>query len=152
MTGRPRLDKHTVTGNLVADPVIRGEAKLVTFRLADTPRFFDREASEWKDGETVFYDVAVRNARLGENVTASLRTGNRVTVAGNYEAVANITKEQKPVLNHRLWADDVSASLDFATVAIKPNPKGQWREEIDAQAASLDPVQAAVDREWGLTQ
>lgn len=42
------------------------------FRIADTPRFFDREANDWKDGETMFYDVAVKNARFRENVMASL--------------------------------------------------------------------------------
>ena len=68
MAGRPRLEKHTVTGNLTADPVTRkvGESELVTFRLADTPRIFDREAKAWKDGETVYYDVAVRTPSWGE--------------------------------------------------------------------------------------
>jgi single-strand DNA-binding protein len=152
MAGRPKLEKHTVTGNLTADPVTRkvGESELVTFRLADTPRIFDREAKAWKDGETVYYDVAVRNAKLGGNVQGSLHKGNRATVAGNYEAVANITKDQKPVLNHRIWAEDVSASLEFATVVIEPNPKGLWSDEMDAQAATVNVEQTAIDREWGL--
>ena len=154
MAGRPRLEKHTVTGNLTADPVTRkvGESELVTFRLADTPRIFDREAKAWKDGETVYYDVAVRNAKLGGNVQGSLHKGNRATVTGNYEAVANVTKDQKPkpVLNHRIWAEDVSASLEFATVVIEPYPKGLWSDEMDAQAATVNVEQTAVDHKWGL--
>lgn len=154
MTGSPRLGKHTATGNLVDDPVQRAVAsgKLTTFRLADTPRVFDRSASEWKDGETVFYDVAVKNARFGDNVMASLAKGNRVTVAGNYEPVPYVAKDGSPGLNHRIWADDVSASLEFASVRIEPNTA----QPSQAQAAGADvPVtadQASVDARWGLTR
>ena len=153
MAGRPRLNKHTATGNLVDDPVTRevNGSKLVTFRLADTPRVFDREANEWKDGEAVFYDVAVKSVRLGENVVGSLAKGNRATVTGNYEAVPYVNKEGSPGLNHRVWADEVSASLEFATVEIAQNPKpGLWAKAMDAQVAPVDVEQATVDREWGL--
>ena len=54
------------------------------------------------------------------------------------------------MLNHRIWADEVSASLEFATVVIEPNPKGLWSDEMDAHAATVDVEQTAVDRKWGL--
>ena len=156
MAGSPRLAKHTATGNLVEDPVQREvtSGKLTTFRLADTPRVFDREANDWKDGETVFYDVAVKNARFGENVMASLSKGNRVTVAGNYEPVPYVAKDGTPGLNHRIWADDVSASLEFAQVRVEPNrPQAQPSQ---AQEVGVDvPVsaeQAAIDEKWGLNR
>lgn len=159
MSGRPRLGKHTATGNLVEDPVQREVAsgKLTTFRLADTPRFFDREANDWKDGETVFYDVAVKNARFGENVMASLSKGNRVTVAGNYEPVPFVATDGTAGLNHRIWADDVSASLEFAQVRVEPNrPQAAASRAQSVQGPDVDvPVsaeQAAVDKEWGLTR
>lgn len=158
MAGSPRLGKHTATGNLVEDPVSRDVKgnKLVTFRLADTPRVFDRAANEWKDGETVFYDVAVKNARFGENIMASLSRGNRVTVAGNYEPVPYVAKDGSPGLNHRLWADDVSASLEFATVRIEPTrATANVSPSQSVQEAGVDvPVSAAqaeVDARWGLT-
>jgi single-strand DNA-binding protein len=154
MAGRPRLDKHTVTGNLVDDPVVRDVkgSQLVTFRLADTPRLFDRETNAWKDGEPVFYDVAVKGARLGGNVVESLTKGNRATITGNYEAVPYVAKDGTAGMNHRVWAEEVSASLDFASVKIQPNPKGVWSESIDAQVEPVSVEQSAVDRSWGLTQ
>ncbi|GAB2714167.1 single-stranded DNA-binding protein [Arthrobacter bambusae] len=159
MTGRPRLGRHTATGNLTADPVQREttSGKLTTFRIADTPRIFDRAVNEWKDGETVFYDVAVKNARFGENIKNSLAKGNRVTVAGNYEPVPFVS-EGKAGLNHRIWADDVSVSLEFARVHIEPDRAHAEQAHTPAQAAApapapdaaVSPEQAAVDREWGL--
>lgn len=160
MAGRPRLGKHTATGNLTADPVQREvpTGKLTTFRIADTPRVFDRAANEWKDGETVFYDVAVKNARLGENIKNSLAKGNRVTVSGNYEPVPFV-HEGNPGLNHRIWADDVSVSLEFARVRIEPDQDhAQTQDYAQAQTTTSAPApepvvsagQAAVDKEWGL--
>ena len=47
----------TVVGNMVADPEIRftqNGAAVASFTIASTPRTFDRQANEWKDGETLF--------------------------------------------------------------------------------------------------
>lgn len=155
MAGSPRLGKHTATGNLVDDPVQRAvtSGKLTTFRLADTPRVFDRTANEWKDGETVYYDVAVKNARFGENVMASLAKGNRVTVAGNYEPVPYVAKDGSPGLNHRIWADDVSASLEFATVRIEQNTIQAPSSTPTSPGVDFSAMaeQASVDEKWGLT-
>lgn len=151
MAGSPRLGKHTATGNLVDDPVKRAVTSgwLTTFRLADTPRVFDRAAKDWKDGETVFYDVAVRNAKFGDNVMASLSKGNRVTVSGNYEPVPYVAKDGTPGLNHRIWADDVSASLEYASVRIEPNPAPSQTQEAGVDVP-VSAEQAAADARWGL--
>lgn len=145
MAGRPKLGKHTVTGNLVADPARRetNAGVLTTMRIAENQRAYDREAAEWKDGDTVYYDVAVKNARLGENVTGSVSKGDRIAVSGNYESVPFVTNEGEAGLGHRIWADEVSASLDYATVAVQPNPKAatpDW-EAPAAEPASVETTQ-----------
>lgn len=62
MTGETRI---TIIGNLTADPEIRttqSGRELASFTIASTPRQFDRQTNEWKDGETTFLDcVAWRN-------------------------------------------------------------------------------------------
>ncbi|WP_460462974.1 single-stranded DNA-binding protein [Arthrobacter pigmenti] len=154
MAGRPKLGKQSVTGNLVADPVRRetNAGVLTTMRIAENQRTYDREAAEWKDGDSVFYDVAVKNARLGENVTGSVGRGDRVSVSGNYEAVPFVSKEGEAGLSHRIWADEVSASLDYATVAVQPNPKAatpDW-DAIQAEPVSVETTQS--EHEVGMSR
>ncbi|MBW3068925.1 single-stranded DNA-binding protein, partial [Actinomyces sp. 594] len=47
----------TIIGNLTADPEMRftpSGAAVASFTIASTPRSFDRQAQEWRDGETLF--------------------------------------------------------------------------------------------------
>ena len=157
---RPKLGKHTVTGNLVADPVKRPSPDrpsgfITTFRLAENHRVFDKQAQDWKDGEPTYYDVAVAHGPLGDNVHASVGAGARVTVSGNYEPVPYITKNGEAGLNNRIWADEVSASMVYATVEVHPNPKvgpATWADVSPAQEftpppPTVNPVgEAVLDR------
>jgi single-strand DNA-binding protein len=88
------LDTYvTVVGNLVADPRlidIEGRQPMASFRLASTPRRYDRAAGEWRDGETLFTSVTCWRG-LAENVALSLKKGQSVIVHGrlmkrSYEA------------------------------------------------------------------
>ena len=52
----------TVVGNLVDDPELRftpSGAAVANFRIASTPRIFDRQSNEWKDGEALFLRASV---------------------------------------------------------------------------------------------
>lgn len=79
------LDTYvTVVGNLVADPRLietDGRPPMASFRLASTPRRFDRRTGEWRDGETLFTNVTCWRG-LAENVMLSLKKGNGVIVHG----------------------------------------------------------------------
>ena len=79
------LDTYvTVVGNLVADPRLietDGRPPMASFRLASTPRRFDRRTGEWRDGETLFTNVTCWRG-LAENVTLSLKKGHGVIVHG----------------------------------------------------------------------
>ena len=52
----------TVIGNLTNDPELRftpSGSAVANFTIASTPRTFDRQSNEWKDGETLFLRAAV---------------------------------------------------------------------------------------------
>ncbi len=85
----------TIIGNLTADPELRftpSGAAVANFTVASTPRMFDRQSNEWKDGETLFMRCSVwRDA--AENVAESLQRGMRVIVAGRLKSRSYETKE-----------------------------------------------------------
>ncbi len=64
----------TVIGNLTNDPELRftpSGSAVANFTIASTPRTFDRQSNEWKDGETLFLRAAVWR-EAAENVAESL--------------------------------------------------------------------------------
>jgi single-strand DNA-binding protein len=76
----------TIVGNLVDAPKLRRTKSghfVANFRVASTPRRFDREKGAWVDGDTLFVTVTCWRA-LGENVNASLHKGQPVIVHGRY--------------------------------------------------------------------
>ena len=68
----------TIVGNLTADPEMRftpSGAAVASFTVASTPRTFDRQAGEWKDGETLFMRCSIwRDA--AENVAGVADQGH----------------------------------------------------------------------------
>ena len=74
----------TVVGNLVDDPELRftpSGAAVSNFRIASTPRTFDKQSNEWRDGEAMFLTCSVWR-QAAENVAESLQRGMRVVVQG----------------------------------------------------------------------
>ena len=65
----------TIIGNLTADPEMRftpSGAAVASFTVASTPRTFDRQAGEWKDGETLFMRCSIWRD-TAENVAETAR-------------------------------------------------------------------------------
>ena len=78
----------TVIGNLTADPELRftpNGVPVANFTVASTPRTFDRQTNEWRDGEAMFLNCSVWR-QFAENVAESLSKGMRVIVSGNLKA------------------------------------------------------------------
>ena len=74
----------TVVGNVTADPELRftpSGAAVANFTVASTPRTFDGQSGEWKDGESLFLRCNVWR-QPAENVAESLSRGMRVIVSG----------------------------------------------------------------------
>ena len=90
------FDTHvTVVGNVVAEPrsaQTRDGHPVASFRLASTPRRFDRASGEWRDGETMFIGVTCWRA-LAENVLLSLKKGSAVIVMGKMSIRPYETKD-----------------------------------------------------------
>ncbi|WMY80035.1 single-stranded DNA-binding protein [Citricoccus sp. I39-566] len=160
------MGKKTVQGNLTGDPrPVRTKAgqDLVVMTVAENRRRFNEDSRAWEDTEAKFYDVAMDRAQLCENVLASLHKGDRVTVTGDYRVGAYATSTGQPGLNHRIWAEDVAASMQFNPVAVLPRDRdqdGAHRTGAPEQAvqtgaaAGVDPAQLTPEAyaEWAAAQ
>lgn len=110
----------TVIGNLTSDPELRftpGGSPVVNFTIASTPRTFDRQSNEWKDGETLF----LRGSQWrdpAENVAESLTKGMRVIVNGRLKSRSYDTKEGEKRTVIELEVDEIGPSLRYATAKV----------------------------------
>ncbi len=110
----------TVIGNLTNDPELRftpNGAAVASFTVASTPRTFDRQSNEWKDGDTLFLRCTVWR-QAAENVAESLHKGTRVIVQGRLKQRSFETREGEKRTVYELDADEVGASLRSATARI----------------------------------
>ncbi|MFC0673516.1 single-stranded DNA-binding protein [Brachybacterium hainanense] len=107
----------TIVGNLVADPELRWTQSgmaVANFTLASTPRTFDRQANEWKDGEALFLRCSIwRDA--AENVAESLEKGARVIVQGRLKQRSYQDREGNQRTSIELDVEEVGPSLRYAT-------------------------------------
>src|SRR5437868_2576926 len=110
----------TVVGNLTADPELRftpSGAAVANFTVASTPRAFDRQTNEWKDGEALFLRCNVWR-QAAENVAESLQKGMQVIVQGRLKQRSYETKEGEKRTVYELEVDEIGPSLKFATAKV----------------------------------
>lgn len=110
----------TVVGNLVDDPELRftpSGAAVANFRIASTPRTFDRQTNEWKDGDALFLSCSVWR-QAAENVAESLQRGMRVIVQGRLKQRSYETREGEKRTVVELEVDEVGPALAFATAKV----------------------------------
>jgi single-strand DNA-binding protein len=109
----------TIVGNLTADPELRftpAGAAVCNFTVASTPRLFDKNSNEWKDGDALFMRCNIwRDA--AENVAESLTRGARVIVTG-YLKQRSYEKDGNKVTVVELEAEEVAPSLKYATAQV----------------------------------
>jgi single-strand DNA-binding protein len=116
----------TVVGNLVDDPELRftpSGAAVAKFRVASTPRTFDRQTNEWKDGESLFLTCSVWR-QAAENVAESLQRGMRVIVQGRLKQRSYEDREGVKRTVYELDVDEVGASLRSATAKVTKTSGG----------------------------
>src|SRR5512132_606748 len=116
----------TVIGNLTGDPELRftpSGAAVANFTVASTPRQFDRQSNEWKDGETLFMRCSVWR-EAAENVAESLTRGARVIVSGRLRSRTYDTKEGEKRTVVELEVDEVGPSLRYATTKVSKTSRG----------------------------
>lgn len=116
----------TVVGNLTADPELRftqSGAAVASFTVASTPRTFDRQSGEWKDGEALFLRCNVWR-QVAENVAESLTRGSRVLVSGRLRQRSFETKEGEKRTVVELEVDEIGPSLRYATAKVNKVSRG----------------------------
>jgi single-strand DNA-binding protein len=116
----------TVVGNLTADPELRftpSGAAVANFTVASTPRTFDKNSNEWKDGEALFLRCSVWR-QAAENVAESLQRGTAVIVQGRLKQRSYETKEGEKRTVYELDVDEVGPSLKWATAKVTKASRG----------------------------
>lgn len=117
----------TIVGNLAGDPELRftpSGAAVASFTVAQTPRKYDKQTTEWVDGETVWMRCSIWR-QAAENVAECLTKGTRVIVTGRLVQRQWETKEGEKRSSMELQADDIGASVKFATARVQ---KAQRRD------------------------
>jgi len=107
----------TVVGNLTDDPELKftpSGAPVANFTVASTPRTFDKQTNEWKDGDALFLRCAAWR-QLAENVAESLTKGQRVIVTGALRVRQYERQDGSKGTSVELNVDEVGPSLKFAT-------------------------------------
>ena len=136
----------TVVGNLVDDPELRftpSGAAVANFRIASTPRTFDKQSNEWKDGEALFLSCSIWR-QAAENVAESLQKGMRVIVQGRLRQRSYETREGERRSVYELDVEEVGPSLKYATAQVTRAQRGgggggNWSGGSNQAAAQPDP-------------
>jgi single-strand DNA-binding protein len=113
-------DNHTtIVGNLVDDPELRftqNGTAVANFRVAVTQRI--QQDGTWRDGETSFFKVTAWRDQ-GEHLADSLGKGDRVMVTGRLRQRVWETPEREKRSVTEIEADEVGASLKWATAKVE---------------------------------
>lgn len=136
----------TIVGNLTADPELRwtqSGSPVASFTIASTPRSFDRQSGEWKDGETLFMRCTAWR-EMAENIAETLRKGSRAMVRGRLVQRSFETREGDRRTVVELQADEVAASLRHARAQVT-RTGGQGQQGQSSAASGFAP--ASVEQE-----
>ena len=149
MAGDPTI---TVIGNLTADPELRwtqSGAAVADFTVASTPRTYDRNAGEWRDGDTLFMRCSVWR-ETAENVAESLRKGMRVIVQGRLTQRSYDTQQGERRTVVELQVDEVGPSLRRARAQVtRTAPSGGGGYQSDNRGQQQGGYQQAASQGGG---
>lgn len=149
------INTITVSGNVTRDPELRftpsGQG-VASFSVAVNRSWQNRQTQEWEE-QTSFFDVKCW-AQLAQNVSDSLAKGSRVVVSGRLEQRSWETEQGEKRYAFEIVADDVAASLLYATADVTKNERregdaggfsggggGGARPAANAAPATYDPAE-----------
>jgi len=138
----------TVVGNLTADPELRftpSGAAVASFTIASTPRTFDRNANEWKDGEALFLRCSIWR-QAAENAAESLTRGMRVIAQGRLKQRSYETREGEKRTVIELDVEEVGPSLKYASAKVNRSQRGSSGGGFGSGGSGGS---APVDDPWG---
>ncbi|MBM3716524.1 MULTISPECIES: single-stranded DNA-binding protein [Microbacterium] len=136
----------TVVGNLTADPELRytqNGLPVANFTIASTPRTFDRQANEWKDGEALFLRASVWR-EFAEHVAGSLTKGSRVIATGRLKQRSYQDREGNNRTSIELEVDEIGPSLRYATAQVTRAASGGG----GGGGGQRPQVQQSTDEPW----
>ncbi|GAA2077919.1 single-stranded DNA-binding protein [Microbacterium hatanonis] len=137
----------TVVGNLTADPELRytqNGLPVANFTIASTPRTFDRQANEWKDGEALFLRASVWR-EFAEHVAGSLTKGARVVATGRLKQRSYQDREGQNRTSIELEVDEIGPSLRYATAQVTRAASGGGSGQTGGGQSR---PQVAADEPW----
>lgn len=128
----------TLVGNVVADPELKytpAGAAVANFRVASTPRAYNRDTNQWEDQEGLFLTCnAWRD--MAENVMETLHKGMRVIVTGTLRQRSYETRDGQRRTVYEVEVDDVGPSLKWAAAQVIRNRSGNAAHGSGARSRS----------------
>ncbi len=140
----------TVVGNLTDDPELRftsSGAAVANFTVASTPRFFDKNTNDWKDGDALFLRCSIWR-QAAENVAETLTKGARVIVQGRLKQRSYETREGEKRTVYELDVDEVGPSLKYATAKVAKVTRGGGGGGFGGGGGAPAPASAPADDPW----
>jgi single-strand DNA-binding protein len=128
----------TVIGNLTNDPELRftpSGSAVANFTVASTPRTFDKNSNEWKDGESLFLRCSVWR-ETAENVAESLTKGMRVILSGDLKQRSYETKEGEKRTVIELEVQEIGPSLKYANAKVNRTQRNSGGNKPAAYAGN----------------
>jgi single-strand DNA-binding protein len=145
----------TVIGNLTNDPELRftpSGSAVANFTIASTPRTFDKNSNEWKDGETLFLRSSVWR-EVAENVAESLTSGMRVIASGFLKSRSYETKEGEKRTVIEFEVQEIGPSLKYANAKVNRTQRngnsGGNTEPVPSRHGTLGGNRPAQSDPWG---
>lgn len=128
----------SITGNLTADVELKftpNGVAVANFTVASTPRTYNQQSGKWEDGQALFMRCRVWREQAENIAESKLRKGTRITVTGTLTQRSWEDDDKNKHTIYELEADEVSASMKFAQVAVKRIVRDQQPSNGEGQAA-----------------
>lgn len=114
----------TLVGNLTADPELRytqSGTAVCNFTVAQTPRQYDKNTSQYVDGNPLFMSCHVWK-KAAENASQSLAKGMRVIVVGRLRQRSWEDRDGNKRTTYEVEVDSFGPELTWATTTVTRNP------------------------------
>lgn len=126
----------TIVGNLTAAPELRYSQNglaVVSMTIASTPRFFDKQTNEWKDGDTLFLRASAWR-EFAEHIAGSLDKGTRVIAQGNLQQREYEDRDGNKRSTVELKVEAIGPDLRNATAQVTRASRGARQQQPADQA------------------
>lgn len=141
----------TLVGNVVREVELKftpsGHA-VANFTVASTPRTFDKNTNEWRDGDPLFILCDIWR-QPAENVAATLTKGMRVIVTGALRVRQYDRDDGSKGTSVEMTVDEVGPSLRYATATVTRTPSGGGQQQSTQPAGKPSATPAENAAAWG---